>query len=888
MSHTSRVFILSVVFLVLGSFSVCASPPPNTSSKISSSLALLQALRDNFPDRVPADAHPFLDGGKVKTVLGLSRRTEVRDVEQMRGLGVEMNGSEARLNRRRHIPAQVPWQALEALSRFDFVESIDSAWQPGVWPTLDLSAQSVGATVFWPTQSQMVQTRSSSTSNTVVADFDTGVDVFHPGLWRADGGTFDWIDVNGNLVFDPGTDAVDMNMNGVADDGETLQFFKAQVKDYQGISSNTSGPFMPRLDWLYNDANCNGVRDYGIYFGESAPTYGEQLFILRDTNGNGVLDPGEQLLALGSSRIRAMLGAGSTTFTRGVDLIASPPDTDSYGHGTAVSGILCGEEPWLREYVGISPQIDLLVADRSRNDFTTYIDWAESHGARVMLYEFGAWIFQFMDGTSPLEQAISDEWDNGIPQIVPAGNLANGNKHAAAGTFQGFTDFRFAVPSKRDITTIYLTTLWLDGSEALSFSLINPAGAQIALPGDKKFYSDPSGNLCWSYGVQISPKGTRRFDVYISGVSTGTWKLRVTSSEQDVYLHAYLSDNIGGWSGGAYFSSNVSTASTVSWPATADKALVVGSFSTRGINVSPGAISVFSGIGPRIDGTKIVDLCAPGNYDIFTICSKDAGNPLGSYKEFTGTSAAAPHAAAACAILLQMNPSLSPDQIAYLLTSSALSDGFTGTTPNDTWGYGKLDVAAAAIGTTLGQTVTAAMARSQPDEMSVALFAKNVVAVAPDGSHFYVEEPDRSSGIRVIGGGVSENDVIMVTGTMTTVGLERAVRAMQVQVIQPDQPALAPLGMLNTAVGNPALGARGPNNVGLLVTAWGQVVESAPGEFVIDDASGAPVRVECASIENPQPGSFVAVTGICSAASSASVARPVIIPRRATDIRLIQ
>jgi hypothetical protein len=48
------------------------------------------------------------------------------------------------------------------------------------------------------------------------------------------------------------------------------------------------------------------------------------------------------------------------------------------------------------------------------------------------------------------------------------------------------------------------------------------------------------------------------------------------------------------------------------------------------------------------------------------------------------------------ALLLQMDPKLTESQIRTILHSTARADSFTGTTPNDMWGSGKLDVLAAA------------------------------------------------------------------------------------------------------------------------------------------------------------------------------------------------
>jgi hypothetical protein len=42
-----------------------------------------------------------------------------------------------------------------------------------------------------------------------------------------------------------------------------------------------------------------------------------------------------------------------------------------------------------------------------------------------------------------------------------------------------------------------------------------------------------------------------------------------------------------------------------------------------------------------------------------------------------------------------MQPTLTANQVRQVLQSTAVSDAFTGTTPNPNWGYGKLNVLAA-------------------------------------------------------------------------------------------------------------------------------------------------------------------------------------------------
>ena len=63
----------------------------------------------------------------------------------------------------------------------------------------------------------------------VVGDVDSGIDIFHPMFFFADGGEFDWIDNDNDGKFTLGTDGVDLNRDGKADNTEILRYL--EIKD---------------------------------------------------------------------------------------------------------------------------------------------------------------------------------------------------------------------------------------------------------------------------------------------------------------------------------------------------------------------------------------------------------------------------------------------------------------------------------------------------------------------------------------------------------------------------------------------------------------------------------------------------------------------------------
>jgi Subtilase family. len=196
----------------------------------------------------------------------------------------------------------------------------------------------------------------------VVGDVDSGVDVFHPMFFFADGGKYEWIDVESDGKFTQGIDGIDFNGNNVIDANEQLRILKMRDETW-GMLGPSSASFTIDKDFLYLDANGNGYRDYGPKSGfkESDPTYGELLFIAIDENDNKRLDVQETLIALKTSKIRAVREKDGNIRRRGIDLIETEPD--SVSHGTGVAGIVMGGHYGVQRIHGIAPDAEMVFAN---------------------------------------------------------------------------------------------------------------------------------------------------------------------------------------------------------------------------------------------------------------------------------------------------------------------------------------------------------------------------------------------------------------------------------------------------------------------------------------------------------------------------------------------
>lgn len=620
-------------------------------------------------------ANPF------PATIRFARHPDEAILDKLERMGVRFeyyNGT--RLATETVFPVQMTLNLLPELEQIEEIAAVQPSWRPVRVPPLDVSRPQVQADTVWQRNDQRGQNITGK--GVLIADFDTGVDFFNPMLWFADGDTLDWIDVNGNGTFDPGVDAVDKNGNGTADTGELLRYKEI------AYSANTAGVYDVNLDFLYNDANNNGVRDYGTGggFTESSPTYGEQWFITLDANHNNRLDVGEILVGLKTSKIRAIREANGTVRRRGIDLINATPDNPGYGgHGTSVSGIAIGGVPGVSRLAGIAPGAEMIygtinytLTPRFFTELPVLMTWAQAEGANIMLVEDGEWVWEYLDGSSNEEIMINELAASGITQVMPAGNLTGGAMQKTM--MVNANDSTTATFTGGSSSSVWPSVRWLGDTSDVVVKLQVGASNFVTLPGDgstitigtKSVYSNRS----------VSSRGTVMMLVYIASSGGTTYNFRVvntTSSQERV--EGMLGDNGFAWSGLARWSAPTEN-NTATWPSTADSAIGVAAYKSKSNNTD---INTFSGRGTRIDGVRTVDVAAPGS----TVYSIGLNT---TYVGFGGTSSAGPHVAGAAALILQADTTLRHRDVRRLLRAGAIADQYTGTVPNTTWGFGKLRI----------------------------------------------------------------------------------------------------------------------------------------------------------------------------------------------------
>jgi subtilisin family serine protease len=177
------------------------------------------------------------------------------------------------------------------------------------------------------------------------------------------------------------------------------------------------------------------------------------------------------------------------------------------------------------------------------------------------------------------------------------------------------------------------------------------------------------------------------------------------------------------------FTTNGDDAMSSSDMTSTHSAIAVGAYTSKATftNISGNSMSFgqsiydianFSSKGPTADGRTKPNITGPGTAIASAVNSVDAayassgGNynlvtnefvsPLNgttySYAMLQGTSMSSPAVAGIVALMLQVNPNLTPDQIQTILYNTAIKDNYTGNIPatgDNIWGWGKINAYAA-------------------------------------------------------------------------------------------------------------------------------------------------------------------------------------------------
>ncbi len=618
--------------------------------------------------------------------------------------------------------AFVEFRALPLLSQSASLVYAEVGWHPVVLSPLESTGAQIGAI-----RARAMPSLEAGGAGAVIGDIDSGVDVLHPHFFRPDGGAFAWIDADNDGVPTPGVDYIDYDRDGVGSFNERMLVLDGAVFEQGKELVNDDGQLDVTRDWLYIDANEDGSRNSGLAAGftEFDPGYGEPMFVPDDADRNGVLDVGERVLLLGSSKVRRFVTT-ARSYTRGENLIAAADVGfgEQIFHGTGVASILVGGESF-RARSGVAPDADLIMYSshidapgagfEESAQFASIQDAAQS-GVDVLVHEWTVPATAPIDGSGNLEEAMRVARDGGVVQVNPVGNLNRAEKHteldvtpATVGRMGFQVGAGFASQDQvYPYSSIYGSIYWRVDQQPV-FTLRSATGDEVVMPTDGSIVSIGSNNV--QATSSTSTRGTRRVGFVIwnadpdVGVAQGDWMIEIAATAADRFV-GRIADFWSGWSVGVRWLNPTSGAGTVVYPATADAAFGVGAYSGRfalpddGSGV--GELRGYSGRGPRIDGARVVRIAGPDDpYAAWGVSPAwlEAGAGRSWFTLFGGTSGAAPHVAGAVALMRSLSPAATAVEIEDRLVAAARRDAMTGTAlPDRGWGAGKLDVYSAVYG----------------------------------------------------------------------------------------------------------------------------------------------------------------------------------------------
>jgi len=412
-------------------------------------------------------------------------------------------------------------------------------------------------------------------------------------------------------------------------------------------------------------------------------------------------------------------------------------EADTGGHGTHVAGTAAGNGMALssKKYKGMAPESDLVIVRGGTSGFSDtnvinglayFNDVATSLGKPIVVNMSIGGQYSAHDGTGAEEDAV-DYFSTSAPGrvvVIAAGNDNGSNIHKQNVILPGETGtINFTLGSNTTTTNIYGFLLYSNAADNFSALVTAPGGETVTVNSGASISQNVLTNGITVYADNlIDPSNNHRFlDVFLQRVSgstsnvSGTWTIAITNNGTS-------SITTNGWQ---YYTGTSVTASVtggdsnylIGSPGDSKTAITTASYTGKltwysnntGTGTSGGyaytntakrvdGLSTYSSFGPLTDGTQKPDIAAAGEAVISALSSgvittASTSNVDGTYYQvMSGTSMATPVVTGAVALMLQAKPTATYSEIKNALISNTQTDAGTGTVPNYSWGYGKLDV----------------------------------------------------------------------------------------------------------------------------------------------------------------------------------------------------
>lgn len=503
-----------------------------------------------------------------------------------------------------------------------------------------------------------------------------------------------------------------------------------------------------------------GITDWG--FDYSSPMFYDTL--LQDTR---IIAAWDQFKTSGSAPAAYGYGAEYTTPAEFVSAGADTANFYSYAtHGTHVAGIAGGSGAGL-EYRGMAFESEFLFVTFLFNEAAVLDAWEWMYdksvieGKRLVIsMSWGIYHMGALDGSDVLAQAIDAYSALGVVFVSSAGNNGGVNFHIDKDYNNDTIKTKINFYANAGMPTLWGQSIHMWGEAGNEFSsqlVITDVSSNII--ASSPWYSTSSTPSYIDSFVVAGGTDTVFFNLSADAAypsngrpqtrlrvspPTSNYKVGIRSTAVSGRVHYWnlteLTTDVGNW--GMAFSGLGSGSTSgdaqygVGVPACANTAIAVGAYSSEFYtitnNLVGGAEASFSSYGPLMDGTLKPDVSAPGvnvasSISSYTdnsfgqIASVDFNGRTYPFARFSGTSMSGPACAGIAAILLEVNPFLSANQVKSIIIETARTDNHTGPIPPHSakWGWGKVNAYAAAV------LATSVVGENEVDQLNTWMVSPN-------------------------------------------------------------------------------------------------------------------------------------------------------------------
>ncbi|MFH0793752.1 MAG: S8 family serine peptidase [bacterium] len=309
-------------------------------------------------------------------------------------------------------------------------------------------------------------------------------------------------------------------------------------------------------------------------------------------------------------------------------------------------------------------------------------NWLADQGCRVVVDDIGFFNNGPYDGTSPVSMGSTALVRQGVAYFTSVGNLAQDHYQAdyVPGTDVG--------TNPADNTRVH----FFNGIDDPNLAVTVPAGGTLSAFLQ---WNDPFGLSGNDYDLYVLSTQTPDFTTQNILAASEDFQLdgddpveglafeNTGTSARTVYVY------IVGWNPQVRSLNLFVLGNTAQEYSTPARSIINNNEAGGGVisvgavsHLTPDTIEFYSSLGPTQDNRIKPEVVAADR--VVTTVS--------GYTNFAGTSASAPHAAAVAALILSWNSGLNPAQLATLMQDHSVHLGSP--TPNNTFGYGRLDALA--------------------------------------------------------------------------------------------------------------------------------------------------------------------------------------------------